>query len=61
MRETGESRGYEHTYSIDEMTFLFRNMTRFCTSVFLVSGASKPYDSSNIAESWDGNSAVSLG
>lgn len=30
------------THSIDVMTFLFLNMTRFCTRAFLVSGESVP-------------------
>jgi len=30
------------TYSIDVITFLFRNKTRFCTSVFRVSGVNVP-------------------
>lgn len=50
-----------YAHSMDEMTFLFLSMTKFCTRVFLVSGVREPYPSSNIAERCAGKSAVSLG
>jgi hypothetical protein len=58
---TGLSSRKEYAYSMEVITFLLRNITRFCTSVFRVSGARIEKLSSNKDEMWEGNSAVSLG